>query len=92
MPKKKKVEPPPKPLRYFISSLNTHLANTIIEKLFLDVPENLKPTIFGTLAKKAEPSVPINLKVSKIIDVRILKYKYASIFLIIIFCHIVSKI
>ena len=76
MPRKKKIEPPPKPLRYFISSLNTHLANAIIEKLFFDVPENLKPTIFGTIAKKAEPSVPINLKVNKVIDVRNLKNKY----------------
>lgn len=78
MPRKKKVEPPPKPLRYFISSLNTHLANTIIEKLFLDVPENLKPTIFGTIAKNIEPSVPINLKVTKVIDVRNIIKKCSS--------------
>ena len=67
--KKKKIQVVEKPLRYFISSLNTPIGNSVVEVLFSDT-QNLTPTVFGSISKNSEFLTSVSSKVTKIIDVK----------------------
>ena len=68
--KRKKKIPPPKQLRYLISSLNTPFAKTLCDSLSTSLKKNeLQPIIYGTTVNNPRFISPLSTYVNKTIDV-----------------------
>ena len=68
--KKKKQIPPPKQLRYLISSLSTPFGKTLCDTLSTNLRKNeLPPIIYGTTVDDPKFNTPLSSYVNKTIDV-----------------------